>query len=150
MATCGSCGTTLADGNHFCPACGQPVAAPTVTDTVPPPPPPPPAPPGYSYAPTIPPATGAAPVGSVARTNGFAIASLVLGCVGIFTCGLGSVLAVIFGFIARNQIRQRGEQGNGMALAGIILGFVFLALFVIYVIVVAITASGDGGMNQNY
>mgnify|MGYP003350445616 FL=1 len=84
------------------------------------------------------------------RTNGFAIASLVLGCVGIFTCGLGSVLAVIFGFIARSQIRQRGEQGNGMALAGIILGFVFLALFVIYVIVVAITASGDGGMNQNY
>jgi hypothetical protein len=84
------------------------------------------------------------------RTNGFAIASLVLGCVGIFTCGLGSVLAVIFGFIARSQIRQRGEQGNGMALAGIILGFVFLALFVIWVIVVAVTSSSNGGMNQNF
>ena len=36
-----------------------------------------------------------------------------------------------------------------MALAGIILGFVFLALFVIYVILVAIVRV-DGGMNQNY
>lgn len=149
MATCGSCGTNLADGNRFCPACGQPVGAPTASP-VPPPPPPPPAPPGYSYAPAIQPVGGTRPVGSAVRTNGFAIASLVLGCVGIFTCGLGSVLAVIFGFIARSQIRQRGEQGNGMALAGIILGFVVIALFVIWVIVVAITASGDGGMNQNY
>ncbi|MFM7272049.1 MAG: DUF4190 domain-containing protein [Actinomycetes bacterium] len=144
MGTCGSCGETLTDGNRFCPACGKPVAA-APTSVVPPPPPPPPAPPGYSYAPRI------QPVGTAAgRTNGFAIAALVLGCVGAFTCGVGSVLAVVFGFIARSQIRQRGEQGNGMALAGIILGFVVIALFVIWALVLAVTGTDTGGMNQNY
>lgn len=37
-------------------------------------------------------------------------------------------LGIVFGFIGRNQIKQTGEQGKGMALAGIILGAVFLVL----------------------
>lgn len=71
-----------------------------------------------------------APGGS-ARTNGMAIASLVLGIVWLWW--VGSVLAIVFGFIARSQIKQRGEAGGGMATTGIVLGFVglaFLALFV--------------------
>ena len=55
-------------------------------------------------------------------TNGLSIASLVLGIV--WFLGIGSVLAVIFGFVARRQIRASGgrQTGEGMALAGIILG----------------------------
>ena len=53
-------------------------------------------------------------------TNGLAIASLVLGIVWIW--GITSVLAVIFGLIARRQIAERNEQGGGMAVAGIVLG----------------------------
>ena len=66
----------------------------------------------------------------------FAIASLVLG---IIPCtGITSILAIVCGFIARNQIQQsrRTQQGGGMALAGIILGFVWIGISVIYWIAV--------------
>jgi len=75
-----------------------------------------------------------------------AIASLVLGIAGWIVCGLGSVLAIVFGFIAQGQIRQsQGRQGGeGMAKAGIILGFIGVALIAVYfVIVVAVSASNS-------
>ncbi len=70
-------------------------------------------------------------------TNGFAIASLVLGILIIVSWGLTGILALIFGYIARKQIRERGEGGAGLAVAGIVLGWVgvaFLAIFVVFVI----------------
>jgi hypothetical protein len=82
------------------------------------------------------PAYGAGALSPAPKTNGFAIASLVLG---IIPCtGITSILAVVFGFIARNQIQQSGgtQQGSGMALAGIILGFFWIAINVIYGIAV--------------
>jgi Domain of unknown function (DUF4190) len=62
-------------------------------------------------------------------TNGLAIASLVLSILGVF--GIGSLLGIIFGYKARREIRaSRGHQsGDGMALAGIIIGFVTLVVF---------------------
>jgi peptidyl-prolyl cis-trans isomerase B (cyclophilin B) len=54
-------------------------------------------------------------------TNGLAIASMVLGLVG------GSVLAVVFGHVARSQIRRTGEDGDGLAVAGLVLGYIGLA-----------------------
>jgi Domain of unknown function (DUF4190) len=61
-------------------------------------------------------------------TNGLAIASLVCGIVGCFT--ITAIVAIVLGFVARNQIEKSGgtQQGSGMALAGIILGFVWLGL----------------------
>lgn len=58
------------------------------------------------------------------RTNGFAVASLVLGILWIFW--IGSILALIFGLIAKSQIdRSDGAQsGLGLAIAGIVLGCV--------------------------
>lgn len=60
--------------------------------------------------------------------NGFAIASLVLGIVWLM--GVGSLLAVIFGFIGKSQIDASGgrETGQGLAIAGIVLGFVGLGI----------------------
>jgi Domain of unknown function (DUF4190) len=65
------------------------------------------------------------------RTNGMAIASLVLGIVWI--CGLGSILALIFGLVAKNQIRDsRGmQQGDGLATAGIVLGAIGVAILIL-------------------
>jgi hypothetical protein len=61
------------------------------------------------------------------RTNGMAIASLILGIVGIFIANvICGALAIIFGFIAR-----RRTGGQGMALAGIILGVIDILLFII-------------------
>jgi hypothetical protein len=54
----------------------------------------------------------------------------------------GAFVAIVTGHLARGQIRQTGEAGAGLALAGLILGYVHLALaivvFLIVVIVVAI------------
>jgi len=66
------------------------------------------------------------------------IASLVLG----LFCGLlviGSVVAIVLGFIARGEInRSNGTQtGAGQALTGIITGFVLLAFFVLAVVLLA-------------
>ena len=69
-------------------------------------------------------------------TNGFAIASLVLGILWIWW--VGSILALIFGYVARKQIRERNETGDGLAIAGIVLGWVgvgVLALFLILLVI---------------
>ncbi|MDQ6650165.1 MAG: DUF4190 domain-containing protein [Actinomycetota bacterium] len=53
-------------------------------------------------------------------------------------------LGIIFGFIAKRQIRDRGEGGSGLATAGIVLGFVFLALTIVYVIAIVALVSHSG------
>ncbi len=65
-----------------------------------------------------------------AKTNGLAIASLVLGIVWLYW--VGSVLALIFGHVAKRQIDRSGgaEGGRGLAIAGIVLGWVGIALLV--------------------
>jgi hypothetical protein len=76
------------------------------------------------------------------RTNGLAVASLVCACAGIvpFLFGLPCILGIIFGFVARSQIKNaRGTQGGGgLALAGIIVGFGVIGLFILVVVLVAI------------
>jgi hypothetical protein len=65
------------------------------------------------------------------KTNGMAIASLICACAGLFF--LPAIAGVIFGFVARAQIKRsnRAQKGNGLALAGIIVGFGWLALVVL-------------------
>lgn len=73
-------------------------------------------------------------------TSGLAIAALVLGIVWAY--GVGSLLAIIFGHVARGQIR-RGERsgGDGMALAGLILGYIGLGILVIVIIAISSATS---------
>ena len=78
----------------------------------------------------------------VPGTNGVAIASLVLGIVCLCT-GLCAIPAVICGHIALAQINRSGgtEQGRGMAIAGLVIGYVYLAFIVLYIaFVVAVTS----------
>ncbi|MGO8685590.1 MAG: DUF4190 domain-containing protein [Candidatus Dormibacteria bacterium] len=65
-------------------------------------------------------------------TNGFAIASLVLGILWLYW--VGSILAVVFGHIALVQTRDRAQGGRGMAVAGLVLGYVGLALLALVII----------------
>jgi uncharacterized protein DUF4190 len=60
------------------------------------------------------------------QANPLAIASLVCAMVALVLSPL-AILAVIFGHIARRQIRRTGEGGNGMATTGLILGYLSLA-----------------------
>jgi len=88
-------------------------------------------------------------------SNGMAVAALVLGIVGIITCGVLSILAVIFGHVSYSQIKRTGEEGKGMAVAGIVLGWIPIALWVLYLLVVvffgiALLGAGTAGSSSGY
>ena len=76
-------------------------------------------------------------------TNGYAIASLVLGIVWLY--GITSILALVFGYRARREIdeAQGWQTGKGLATAGIILGWIGVAglAVVILIVLVAIAAA---------
>lgn len=65
-------------------------------------------------------------------TNGMATASLVCGLIGFFACGVTSILAIIFGHVSLSQIKRTGEGGHGMAVTGLILGYLVSAGWVIF------------------
>ncbi|GAA3468171.1 DUF4190 domain-containing protein [Nonomuraea roseola] len=94
-------------------------------------------PPGGGYPP---PGGGYDPYGGgyggppPSKTNGMAIATLICGLVGLITCGLASIVGAILGHISLGQIKRTGEEGKGMALAGLILSYVGLAGWVLFLI----------------
>ena len=59
--------------------------------------------------------------------NWMAVASLVASLFG-WLCFVGPLFGLIFGFVALNQIKQTGQRGRGMALAGIVLGGILVVL----------------------
>jgi predicted metal-binding membrane protein len=71
---------------------------------------------------------------ATATTSGMAIASLVMGIAGWTLLPLiGSILAVIFGYMARDDIRQRPDEvtGDGLAVAGLVLGWLAIGISVL-------------------
>ena len=95
--------------------------------------PPPPVQAGYR---AVQPRSGARPE----ATNGLAMASLVCGLMEVFTLGITAIPAVILGHVARGQIRRTGERGDGMATAGLVLGWLGIAFFLLIVVGVAAMA----------
>lgn len=83
------------------------------------------------------------------RTNSLAVASLVLGIIGIvFLCcyNLGTIpgiLAVVFGVISRKDILNSGgrEKGLGMSTAGLVLGIITVAFAIITVVIIAFSSA---------
>ncbi|BBX40392.1 DUF4190 domain-containing protein [Mycobacterium simiae] len=90
-----------------------------------------PPPPGPSYPP---PPGYPPPQGSIyppaAGTNGMAIASLVCSLLG-WICGVGPILGIIFGVLALGKIKETGQGGRGLAIAGIAIGSVLIVLLTI-------------------
>jgi hypothetical protein len=114
-----------------------------------------PAYPTYSYPPSYPvavpywyPAYSSYPV--TPPNNGLAIASLVVSLAGIggLTCnGLGGAMGLtgaILGHVARHQIRRSGERGSGMALAGVIVGWIVVGLAAGLITLFALFIAFDG------
>ena len=66
-----------------------------------------------------------------ARTSGLAIASLVLGLLGLFSAGLAGLPAVICGHLSLGRIKRSGGAlaGRGMAIAGLITGYLGICVF---------------------
>jgi hypothetical protein len=96
---------------------------------------PPPPPYGAPY--------GGPPLYQARTTNGLAIASMVVGILSglgaLSLCGVGGIfgiVAAIMGHVARGQIKRGNQDGAGMALAGIIVGWIAFAAAVIAILVV--------------
>lgn len=71
--------------------------------------------------------------GASAPNNQMAVWSLVASCVGLL-CGIGSIVGIVLGFMAKNQIKESGgtQGGDGLATAGIVIGFLSIAFGVLY------------------
>jgi hypothetical protein len=76
-------------------------------------------------------------------TNGQAIGSLVCGICAPFTGGLSAIPAIALGHIAKNKIRYTGQQGEGLAIAGLILGYLTVAGFAALILLFALFSSGS-------
>ncbi len=82
------------------------------------------------------------PAGSIGhhgppQTNGLAIAALVVGILWLYW--IGSILAIVFGTLAKRDIdRSNGAQtGRGMAIAGIVLGWLGIGFLAIALLTLA-------------
>lgn len=84
-------------------------------------------------APTMPPSLPTAPA-APAKTSAMAISSLVLGILGVFTCGITALIGLILGIIAMVKVKNSDGKlgGNGIALAGVIVSGIFLVMIPIY------------------
>lgn len=126
MTICSSCGHEKGTGS-YCGGCGQRSGTSSA-----------PTPPQYQQPPQFQQQYGApkfAPMS--AKTNSLATASLV---VSLLCC---APLGVIFGHIAISQINRTGEGGRGLALAGLIIGYVGMAAGVLFWIT-ALAGSSSG------
>jgi uncharacterized protein YacL len=80
-----------------------------------------------------------APQGTGNRTNVLAIVGLILA---IFF----PIVGAIVGHVALSQIKKTGEEGRGLALAAVIVGWTLTGLAIIGIIVAAIPIIVLGGM----
>ncbi|MGI8750939.1 MAG: DUF4190 domain-containing protein [Acidimicrobiales bacterium] len=142
---CENCRNQLSDQAQFCPSCGNPSGSGAPFDPRSTQPSSagfsPAGSPLYNYQPQL-------PVATPGRTNGLAIASLVLGI--LWIVGLGAVAALILGIVGKNQIdRSNGEQtGRGLAIAGIVLGAIGIIGAIIFIVI--LVAFGHAVSNNQY
>jgi hypothetical protein len=84
-------------------------------------------------------------------TDGLAIASLAVSCasvLGICAYGIGGLLGIVgaaLGHAARRRIARSGEQGAGMALAGIIVGWIMAAVALTVIGLLVYFIASDAG-----
>src|SRR6516162_534377 len=86
---------------------------------------------------------GSPPVVRPKGTNGLAIASLACGIAQFMLGPLPTIPAIVFGHVARHQIKRTGEDGAGLALAGLILGWAAVVFGVLIVVGVAAVVAGS-------
>jgi hypothetical protein len=74
-------------------------------------------------------------------TSGVAVASLICGIAEFFTLGIAAVPAVILGHVARTNIKRTGERGDGLAIAGLVLGYLGIACWALFLVVLLAASS---------
>jgi hypothetical protein len=115
---CSQCGEKNPDDSKFCSKCGAALVAA--------------AEPAPAAAYTPPPSAAA----GGKRTSGMSIAALILGILGIISFWPLSILAIIFGAIGISQINKDPSlKGKGMAMAGLVMGIVAIAVWILVAVV---------------
>jgi Domain of unknown function (DUF1707)/Domain of unknown function (DUF4190) len=84
----------------------------------------------------------------VAKTNVLAMASLACGLAQFVFGPVTAIPAIVFGYVARHQIKRTGEQGADLALAGLILGWAVVILAIVFIGLVI--AAGMHGTMQTH
>ncbi|WEO76712.1 DUF4190 domain-containing protein [Cryobacterium sp. SO2] len=111
-----------------------------------------------AYAPPAAPAYGAAPAAPAAYSSqGYGAPSAadkynVLAIISLVSAFFVSLAAIICGHIALSQIKKTGEKGRGLAIAGLVLGYVGLISGIIFfiVIILAWIAAINSGSYTTY
>jgi hypothetical protein len=130
MKVCQKCGATSSDDSAFCGNCGYNFVSN----------------PNNAYSQRTDTYSTNSCQNSSPHNNPLAVAALVLGIISIvFLCckgfgGIPGVLAIIFGVVSRNSIRQSGgrETGMGFSRAGLVLGIISVSLVVVGIIIFAV------------
>ncbi|GAA5047101.1 hypothetical protein HNP84_000436 [Thermocatellispora tengchongensis] len=80
-------------------------------------------------------------------TSGAAVASLIFGIIGIFASwclfGIPSILAIVLGHVAAGKTRRGLRPGHGMAVAGLILGYIVVIPAIILIALVVVGAGPE-------
>ena len=95
------------------------------------------------------PAALATAVTPVAKINEFALASLGCGLAQFMFGPVVAIPAIVFGHVARHQIKRTGEQGAGLALAGLMLGWAAVILAIVLIVGLAMSAGIHGTMHMH-
>jgi len=78
------------------------------------------------------------------RTNGKAVGSAVCGLLCLASFGLTGIPAVVLGHSARAEIRRTGEGGDGLALAGLVLGWLSTGAWALFLTLLMVAAVVSG------
>ena len=121
---CSRCGQTMPDGATLCASCGQQIGLASAPLT--------------GLSPIHPQAAGIPGFQAPQKTSGLAIASLIFGILFIFFPL--SIPAIVFGHIALSQIKKSSGRlgGRGLAIAGLVLGYLGIAMIPLILIIAAI------------
>ena len=95
------------------------------------------------------PAALATAVAPVAKINELALASLACGLAQFMFGPVVAIPAIAFGHMARRQIKRTGEQGAGLALAGLMLGWAAVILAIVLIIGLAMSVGIHGTMHTH-
>jgi hypothetical protein len=94
--------------------------------------------PNYPYQPVMQP---------MQRDSGAAIASLIFGIMAwVFLPFLGAIVAIITGHVGINEVNNSNGmvRGKGMAVAGLVMGYVQIAILVLIIVVLVLLAPTMG------
>ncbi|MFC5699784.1 DUF4190 domain-containing protein [Cohnella faecalis] len=87
------------------------------------------------------------------KTNGKSIAGMVLGICSIAIPYIGfiiGIIAIIFSSLSLKEIKRNGDQGRGMAVAGLVCGIIGTALYAIIILAIVLVIAFNPDIGNNY